>query len=1099
MLVKVLPELFLKFDLYFFKDPLTGVYNRGLLNKLMQYEDEAKKSFSNYERILVAFIDLNNFKEINDTKGHLEGDRVLFRFAQVFRKNIRESDLFIRFGGDEFICIFTGIGKKTVKRILSKVQDELKKSYKNEITFSAGIANSPTDGESILDLIKVADARLYKAKNYGLQFVDDDAPLPLLLPSLQLVGKTAEISSLKRLFSSRGSFPKFLFIQGESGVGKTFLLQNLLKKINNSVVYWSSLEEIKSSFPFQAISGLLEYKIKREGVEQLNSLPSHIKVQINRIFPFFQIGDNGFSESSSINFYGIAMAISSILFHTMRKIIIVIDNAQWIDPESIDVIKILSRLISHKKIYFVLISSTPTPQCLIDFRSYLSKKYEVFTHTVQPLTYNETQQLITTSFRKFPDKRLVDFVYRITSGIPLFIEEILLNLYKNGMVDMDGAKVTLKSKEIHLSFKIKHILEKQISNLNATQKRILEIIALSGISEPAILSSILSLPTNEVKKAIEKLVWDEKILKLSNGRAVVRNFLVVEFIKESLPEDRLRMIYKKIGDYLKGAGESVFKIARYYYLASDPDGINYCYNAGIECEKIGLYETGKQFMEWAMVLAKTYGTKKNFFRDIFVKYVRFIFKTGNAKEAESMLKKLLNEAVEEGNENLIAEVHLNLYPIYEFMGNLEKAKKHLESALDIYKKTDNYEGLASCYLNFGSFYIETTKPEMALKNLKSAYRIYTKIQSKIGCLKAMMNIAIVKELLGRKSLAMKYYRQALDIAEEIKNMEMMVLIYNNLGDLKSKMMEFDDAKMLFEKARELARKSNMPHLEVTVLTNIAILFLNTGEYSRAIKEFKTLLNSVYLTDNSVLKARSHYNLSIAYWGLGRYIKAVDHINISIKVYREINHARGVALSNILLGEMLVTLGKYDEAEECFNEANEMLSRIASPRVRIFHELNLAEMYIYRGHVGRARSILKRNNIERYGETEYILKNRYYLLLAWINLERNALKRVYNYIQILRRSRNNTLEEIEILLLEGRYWLKLQEIKKAKRHFLDAMSLSKQTEDIFCKAKAIFWNAYFLKKTNMQRVATSMYHQALSILSRTNAKGMIEYFQSMWKS
>ena len=152
-------------------DELTGLPNRFLYNQhLAKALSLAER---NRTRLAVLFLDLDRFKNINDTFGHDEGDKVLRSVAQRFRKTLRESDIVARVGGDEFILL---IDQFNEPRDLCDIADKLLfeasqpfEIYGQECQLSAsiGIATFPTDGRDAQTLLKNADIAMYRAKNKG--------------------------------------------------------------------------------------------------------------------------------------------------------------------------------------------------------------------------------------------------------------------------------------------------------------------------------------------------------------------------------------------------------------------------------------------------------------------------------------------------------------------------------------------------------------------------------------------------------------------------------------------------------------------------------------------------------------------------------------------------------------------------------------------------------------------------------------------------------------------------------------------------------------------------------------------------------------------
>ncbi len=152
-------------------DSLTGLANRTFLNAHL--EQAIHLAHRNAWQLAVVFLDLDHFKEINDSLGHSAGDRLLSAVAARLREQIRESDLIARLGGDEFVIILSKISNTApVAVVLEKIrlvlaQPFLLESYELSVTASMGVSVYPTDGGDRELLLRNADAAMYHAKNEG--------------------------------------------------------------------------------------------------------------------------------------------------------------------------------------------------------------------------------------------------------------------------------------------------------------------------------------------------------------------------------------------------------------------------------------------------------------------------------------------------------------------------------------------------------------------------------------------------------------------------------------------------------------------------------------------------------------------------------------------------------------------------------------------------------------------------------------------------------------------------------------------------------------------------------------------------------------------
>ncbi|MDM8536421.1 GGDEF domain-containing protein [Desulfobacterales bacterium HSG17] len=152
-------------------DSLTGLLNRHSYDNIL--ERTLKIAKRNNKQFSILFIDLDHFKNINDTLGHHIGDLLLKEVAKKLQSCIRESDIVSRIGGDEFNILLEGITAQNdaayiAKRILAKMSKSFNiESHKLTVTASIGISNYPSNGVTLSELLKNADIAMYQAKELG--------------------------------------------------------------------------------------------------------------------------------------------------------------------------------------------------------------------------------------------------------------------------------------------------------------------------------------------------------------------------------------------------------------------------------------------------------------------------------------------------------------------------------------------------------------------------------------------------------------------------------------------------------------------------------------------------------------------------------------------------------------------------------------------------------------------------------------------------------------------------------------------------------------------------------------------------------------------
>ncbi|MDQ3906831.1 MAG: GGDEF domain-containing protein [Acidobacteriota bacterium] len=149
-------------------DDLTGAVNRRSFFEAAQ--SEINRARRHRHPFSVAYMDVDNFKELNDTLGHAAGDAVLRAVAQEIRKDVREIDLVARLGGDEFVVLLPETDDEAARAVVSRVRSNLaalaaRRGWR--VTFSIGVVTWTTPPRTVDVMIRQADDAMYEVKNTG--------------------------------------------------------------------------------------------------------------------------------------------------------------------------------------------------------------------------------------------------------------------------------------------------------------------------------------------------------------------------------------------------------------------------------------------------------------------------------------------------------------------------------------------------------------------------------------------------------------------------------------------------------------------------------------------------------------------------------------------------------------------------------------------------------------------------------------------------------------------------------------------------------------------------------------------------------------------
>jgi diguanylate cyclase (GGDEF)-like protein/PAS domain S-box-containing protein len=154
------------------KDPLTGLFNRRFM--IESFNREIARATRKQTKISLVMIDIDHFKNFNDSWGHAAGDELLIQLGKLFKERIRECDIACRYGGEEFVILMAESNIEDTFKRADKLREDTKniRAYVNgqllpPVSMSMGIAEYPTHGKNVDDLLHIADTALYRAKQEG--------------------------------------------------------------------------------------------------------------------------------------------------------------------------------------------------------------------------------------------------------------------------------------------------------------------------------------------------------------------------------------------------------------------------------------------------------------------------------------------------------------------------------------------------------------------------------------------------------------------------------------------------------------------------------------------------------------------------------------------------------------------------------------------------------------------------------------------------------------------------------------------------------------------------------------------------------------------
>jgi diguanylate cyclase (GGDEF)-like protein len=286
---KVLSRTLAELEYYSLHDPLTGLCNRRYFNDILEYE--IARSERHHHEFALLMLDIDNFKDVNDSYGHPAGDKALTEVANVLSLHTRKGDWPTRLGGDEFAMLLVETGRTgaliladAVGQALREMRFDTDDGKYFHLTVSIGVVIYPNDAQAIGDLLSNVDIAMYQAKEQGKDTV---CTMDAVGNRLQLTRTTREYAeSLRAALNEHRIVPYFQPIV-DCRSGKVFAYETVarLKELNGDTVsanmFIKTIEKYGLSREMDRVIVEKSLAAKRTAGMGLNDPAAPIKIFIN--------------------------------------------------------------------------------------------------------------------------------------------------------------------------------------------------------------------------------------------------------------------------------------------------------------------------------------------------------------------------------------------------------------------------------------------------------------------------------------------------------------------------------------------------------------------------------------------------------------------------------------------------------------------------------------------------------------------------------------------------------------------------------------------------------------------------------------------------
>ncbi len=1049
-------------DALLYTDDLTGLGNRRLLRKFS--ETLFEEFVSDYSVFSVAITDLDHFKEVNDTYGHLKGDKVIKEFSNFLKSSLRKNDIIIRYGGDEFIVIQPGLKKEDAILVWQRLVERLKGYLLDDLSLSmsVGVATYPDDSTSFEELLKKADAGLYEAKRSGRGRVGLKQGKSLTIPPKIFVDRTEEkgilIENIKRGVVT--------LLKGEAGIGKTRLIREALSSIKGLEILWTDCISFSRGVSYYPLRELLKYRIERLGKGFLEKLPLPYKVELGKLVPLIlkDIRDSEIKEiGETLDRYrlyeGFLLAFSS----GDKQKIIVIDNIQWIDEDSVEVLKYIARRAKNK-INFILASRTEeTNEYAHSLLSEISRVMGIKEVNLLPFSKSDVSLLVEAILGE-KDEKLTDFVFQKSGGNAFYIEEIIKSLYENGNLYLHGDKWILREVTSDtFSKSIEDIVEEKLRRLSPEGLEALKISSVIGYIDIDFIKELTGYNEGHILGLIESALEKGLLRETDSGEVRFKGEVIREVIYgRKIGNLKKRHLHKVAGEFLKKYHpDKIEEIAYHWKMAGLKESvIEYAFKAGEKSEKIYANDMAIKYYGWVIDAIETSKNGKSKYSDrlveAYLRKARVLNLIGRKNEAVSFAEKALKVATEQNlKEDIVRSLNV-LSTLHWGMSDNEKGIEEAKRALELAGELNDKRLIAESSKNIGDVYENIGEYRKALQYYNDSLYIFKELKDKNNQSAVLNNIGIVYEHLGDYKTALSIYEEALRLSKEEKDLVGEGVTLVNIGTVYKHMGDYATALSYYMKALEISLKIGLKVAEGRCYNNIGVIYGQTGEYEKALEYFKKELEISQNVGDRLGEDIALSNIGMLYEMIGDYNEAMKCYKEALKVSEEVQDKIGMEISLRNMGAINFRWGKIEEARSLIKQAQQISLEIGdkSNEATTINDLGIIEFV--RGNYFEAIKLLKkalsiREEIgEKPGEIESLLM----LFEVYFEMENFNESRIYIEKVLIE---SDELEESPLLanvLIHNLMWL----IHNKK--FQESESVIKKIEKIENILSKELWGDYY---------------------------------------
>jgi diguanylate cyclase (GGDEF)-like protein/putative nucleotidyltransferase with HDIG domain len=870
-------------------------------------------------------IDVDHFKLVNDTFGHLQGDDVLRVVADMLRQVTRGGDFVGRYAGDEFVALLPNTRPEEARDVAERLRGAVERQKVPRrgggtvgVTLSIGVAAAPLHGETVELLFAAADAALYGAKRRGRNSVTlaagagDVGETPTINIE-RFVGRIDERRRLAQLLqeSSDGS-PKVVAVQGEAGVGKSTLLRQLAPevRVRDGTLVFGRCHEADVRPPYGPWAEIIT------AIHERGTVPPRAWRELPLLVPALADPITGPVQRESGGKYALLEEIAEYLRSATADgpLVLVLDDIQWADVATWDTLEHLIPQLTNERLMICLIIRTEDLRgTALERRRRLSRDERFQELRLSRLTRDELRQWMEGAFHgQPPDGDLVQFLFGYTEGNPLLVVQVLRTLIDEGAVDyVDGQWQWRAVEELELPVAVNDLVARRLERLSAAARSALTTAAVVGRHFDAdLVVDALGCAEDDLIDAIDEGVAACVIEPVAGSRGDRFGFthgLLAEAMRRSVIGLRLRRIHGRVAEAIeKRRPDAAPEIAVHYDQAGNAEqAYRYALLAGRRATTLYAHEEATAFFSMAFrhaseppqlaesqrLLAEVaeagghYAQAEELCERVLEVYaeqpdspaaslpVRRMRERLRARQSLPLRQTLdacsalLSEAEAAGLEEERIALLTMISQTHTRLGAWGAAERLARECVRVAETLPDRRLLATVLSRLGATLLET-QPAQTVVLCERALAIFTEIDDRLGQIRCHIDAGIAHSRAGDETAAEQAFSGGLELARSAHAPDLAGVSSINLGALYFKVGRYEQARTCFDDALRVFTTLRNEANRVATLINLAHLARESGNFIEAVTVYDTTAAAARLIGKADIEAGAIAGAGLAELSLG---------------------------------------------------------------------------------------------------------------------------------------------------------------------------------------------------------------------------------------